>query len=292
MDDFWSYHSSDLSESFVFFLQLAEGSRIGLWLYPALADPDQAPVVLVGSEGELRFLGRDTTQFLARVASGVGIGELYDFPNLEDLEPFRSDLAVWLQGRARLDQSGVAEVASADPRNDHPDLAAWVQEHADRVLRECQADPNLRHMHAQLRNLLPRDRLERLEPWRSYEFVADCLADHFEVWHMGRQTAVPEDLTLAIEPAVRAYRAQRAEALPERGGWYEAHFRLTADGYEPPACFFELPPQFGPGSSRRTPLQSTPNLNVTVGDYRADLALFPRTERWMPTWLNEVLQKA
>src|SRR5688572_22454778 len=67
MDDFWIDYGSDLSEFFTIFVVMGEGSRIAVW-HAAIDDVDEAPVVLVGSEGDLEFLGSTTLHFLARLA--------------------------------------------------------------------------------------------------------------------------------------------------------------------------------------------------------------------------------
>ena len=262
MDDFWTDNGSDLSEFFTFFLVLGEGSRVGVW-HGTNAPVDDHPVVLVGSEGELEVLGSTVTHFLARLAGDDDL-DLPDLPEPPGLEPFRSHLRSWL-GRTT-----VEGLCATEPDPPSAALEAWFAERSEEARSAAAADPVLGEIHTALESAIDRARLGDLQPWESVQFVARCVARHFEL-RVGLEPAEPE-LCRRIEGPAREYRRQRAASVPGRGGWFTAHFRRHPGSWATPACFFEYRPTFA-------------EVVVTADDYRQDLAEFPRSARWTPDWL-------
>lgn len=240
MDDFWIDHGSDLSEYFTIFLVLGEGSRVAVWHGPG-CDVEDSPVVLMGSEGELEFLGASALHFLARVAVDDAL-DVTDLPEPGRFEPFRSQLAAWL-GNVRLPVGlTLAELAAGDPRGAHPDLGAWFDEMGAAARTAAASDATIGALHERLEAVVDADELGRLSAWDSIWFEVSCLGPHFECWHrkFGRQP-VPQEVADQIEPLAHMYRRQRASTIEGRGGWFEAVFRRYPHGWATPACFFEFP---------------------------------------------------
>ena len=264
-DDAWIEHGSDLSDNFAFFGQM-DGDRYGLWFPDASIETEEAPVVFVGHEGETPVLGRNVVHFLVRLAYDQALFNDIDHQHdLEAYEPFRHDLRAWLFDTVPLSSEEAAALAAEDPAAGLPVPKVWFDEHRTRAYQRAGDDPLLAEL---------RDVLDRVGAARS--FRASCLADRVELWP--DPEPVPADHAAVVAPLVRRYRAQRAAALPGRGGFYDVWFSQGPEGWMPPEGTFEFPPRF-PGAPP-----------ATREDYLADLSAFPRTERWMPDWLNDIVR--
>src|SRR5947208_1360977 len=67
--DFWIENGADLHENFAFFIRDPTGGRIGYWLYDGRKTVSP-PIVVVGSEGELRVLSDTLQEFLEQLVEG------------------------------------------------------------------------------------------------------------------------------------------------------------------------------------------------------------------------------
>lgn len=122
---------------FVVFAQDGTGSLFCLWLRPGHDDIDTAPVVYLGSEGELGVLGKDPAAFLEFVASGVTFdghgGYFFDPLETEDDEELeaevlarRAKVAKWVMQRTGKQALRKPEELRAEAEAAYPDLADWV----------------------------------------------------------------------------------------------------------------------------------------------------------------------
>lgn len=264
-DDAWIEHGSDLSDNFAFFGQM-DGDRYGLWFPDASIETEEAPVVFIGHEGETPVLGRNVLHFLVRLAYDDALFEdTHRNYQLGAYEPFRHDLRAWLIETVSLSPDDGAALAAEDPGVGLADPEVWFDEHRTRAYRCAGDDPLL----AELGNVLDR-------VGAAHSFHASCLADRVELWPAPER--VPGHQAAALAPLVEQYRVQRAATLPGRGGFYNAWFSRGPDGWMPPECTFEFPPRF-PGAPP-----------ATREEYLSDLSAFPRSDRWMPDWLNDVVR--
>lgn len=122
---------------FVVFAQDGTGSLYCVWLRPGHDDVDKAPVVYLGSEGELGVLGKDPAAFLEFVASGMSFdghgGSFFDPIEDEDDEDYVAEVA---DRRARVAEyvmrrTGKAELrhpaaVRAEAEAAYPDLEQWI----------------------------------------------------------------------------------------------------------------------------------------------------------------------
>ena len=95
-NDFWIENGADLHPYFAFFLRNPAGGQIGYWLYDARATISP-PIVLVGSEGELRIVSDSLEAFLTRLAEGST--KVPDLDSREQDSDESVELANWLDSR-------------------------------------------------------------------------------------------------------------------------------------------------------------------------------------------------
>ena len=293
LDDFWIDYGSDLSESFSFFLRMFEGSRIGIWHRAGIAT-DVAPVVLVGGEGDAEVLGDTTTQFLSRLASDPELN-LIDLPPGAEFEPFRSDLERWIHARAARLAPGPGRGVDDTVRSTGADFRAWLDHESASSADRAQTDPKVIAIQTVLDGFIPPGRLADLKPWESLRFDINCVGDHVRVTerNYGPQP-VPPEVEHQLRPLAVGYRRSRAASVPGRGAWFTAAFRRGALGWATPACSFEDPPEFEV-SERPVSRQALQTYNggfIGPEDYRKDLRDYPRSDRWMPDWLVEVVHSS
>jgi hypothetical protein len=121
----------------IVFAQDGTGSLFCLWLRPGRDDVDSAPVVYLGSEGELGVLGKDPAAFLEFVASGVTYdghgGCFFDPLESDDDEEFaaetmarRAKVAKWVMQRTGKKELRQPDALRAEAEAAYPDLEAWI----------------------------------------------------------------------------------------------------------------------------------------------------------------------
>ncbi|HVI00820.1 MAG TPA: hypothetical protein VM869_19015 [Enhygromyxa sp.] len=122
---------------FIVFAQDGTGSLFCLWLRPGHDDVEAAPVVYLGSEGELGVLGKDPAAFLELVASGMTFdghgGGFFDPLESEDDEEFaaegkarRAKVAEWVKQRTGKSELREPDAVRAEAEAACPGLEAWV----------------------------------------------------------------------------------------------------------------------------------------------------------------------
>jgi hypothetical protein len=104
----------------------ATGSSYALWLVPN-ADPDEAPVVLFGSEGEFIVLASNAFEFCRLLGLGYTEVESDDLsaPPAEWTET--STLRSWLAERFPIDFPATGEPIAGIARERYPDFGEWMK---------------------------------------------------------------------------------------------------------------------------------------------------------------------
>ncbi|HEX8417363.1 MAG TPA: hypothetical protein VF641_07135, partial [Methylobacterium sp.] len=213
---------SPLRREFGLFLHLPDGGKAGFWYRPG-HDPRQAPIVGLGSDGEAAVLASSLEGFLARLAlKHFDDGRSWsDFAPRGDVDDAIPDLAGWLCDHAGL--TDLERLAQADP--DSTEFArrmeSWMLEREAFWAEHPAMTAIARHLEPHR----PQDDV----PWGRTWFVAAIVGDIFElrVLHRGPQP-VPE--APAIEPILRALRAEQARSDPDLGLWFGADLQLGGDG--------------------------------------------------------------
>jgi hypothetical protein len=116
---------------FVVFAQDGTGSLYCVWLQPGHDEVETAPIVYLGSEGELGVLGKDPAAFLEFVASGMSFdghgGSFFD-PDEGDEEALarREQVAEWVKQRTGKTDLRHPDEVRAEAEAAYPGLEQWV----------------------------------------------------------------------------------------------------------------------------------------------------------------------
>lgn len=121
----------------IVFGQDGTGSLYTLWLAPGHDDVETAPVVYLGSEGELGVLGKDPAAFLEFVASGMTFdghnGAFFDPLESDDDEDFateeqarRAKVVEFVGQRVGKATLRHPDAVRAEAEAAHPGFTAWV----------------------------------------------------------------------------------------------------------------------------------------------------------------------
>jgi hypothetical protein len=259
--DHWIENGLDLHPYFAFFMRDPTGGEVGYWLHNGPTTPSP-PIVLIGSEGQLRVLGDTLEGFIGRLADrsvdASDLGERCD--EVEDAGP---ELANWLTTRV---------VPSSETWQPYPDLTRWIDRWSKQQQARDEQNLPLREIAHRLRKYLKPD----AEPWERAFFDVLLVGTQFNVWrrHYG-VLPMPVNEVAALEPLFRALREQRAREVPERGAWFSAWVTVGAEGVANLSCNFMEQPKF---------LDQRPV--IPARDYALDLRNFPRSQHWLPTWLE------
>jgi hypothetical protein len=253
-----------LRNDLALFLSLPEGSAVGAWCRPALGIED-APIVVLGSEGQLEILASSLAGLLAKVALQrfEEEGEWTDFTPHEDSEDTTAELADWLRERFGSDNlERMAEIPSG-----LPDFAGWLGKWCSDREDYWATHPVMTELARHLTAHRPADK----NPWDRTHFEIAIVGAQYQarVLRRGRQ---PIDEAAAIKPLLRGLRDDMCRTRPDLGLWFSMNFTLKANGSILPNFDYEARPMFG----------ETP---ADLSEARADLARAPRPARWTPTWL-------
>lgn len=122
---------------FIVFAQDGMGSLFCSWLRPGHDDVETAPVVYLGSEGELGVLGKDPAAFLEFVASGMTFdghgGSFFDPLESETDEDYAAELrerrvkvVKFVEQQTGKQSLRHPDAVRAEAEAAFPDLEAWV----------------------------------------------------------------------------------------------------------------------------------------------------------------------
>jgi hypothetical protein len=260
-NDFWIENGADLHVHFAFFLCDPTGGHIGYWFHEreAVSSP---PIVLVGSEGELRNLGNSLEVFLTRLANGQT--QVPDLDSRDDGDGSRHELAAWLASHA---DSTSSRAASA-----YPDLGKWMENWGQQQRDWIDQDSG----HIQIADRLRRYVRPNAEPWETENFDVLLVGSQFKMWHRTfGPKPMPKHDVADFESLFRSVRERRAQTIPERGLWFSAWVKVGARGGAIICSNFMDEPQI---------LDERPV--IPRSDYDRDLNAFPRSKHWMPKWLE------
>ena len=275
---------SALRRDFSLFLDLPDGSLVGLW-YPDGVPSAGSPVVGLGSEGDAAVLASSLDGFLVKLSRNAFAGSAWSdlAPSDDDEEEFEDetdaetaiaesdalgDLAAWLAQRIGPECLNALAAEVPDQSVFPARMEAWMHE------REAYwaEHPILREIGQTLAAHRPRGK----NPWDRTRFRAAIVGTLYEaqLYRSGRQS-FPE--APAIEPLLRALREAQHANDPDLGLWFEVEFALDPEGCILPRFDYQGRPAIG-------------GVPAPVEEARADLRRAPRPARWVPDWLGDPAQ--
>jgi hypothetical protein len=259
-----------LRNDLALFLALPEGSAAGAWFAPGIAS-DDAPIVVLGSEGQHEILAPSLAGLLAKIALQrfEEDGAWIDFTPHEDSEDATDKLGDWLRKRlGTKDLERLAETASG-----LPDFARWL----GKWCTDREAHWANHPLTVELACHLTAHKPAGENPWETTHFEVAIAGHQYQVrvLRRGRQ---PIDEAAAIEPVLRRLRDDMWRAEPDMGLWYQMRFAMSADGRIFPNFDYESRPTFG-------------DAPADLAEATADLIRAPRPARWTPPWLTNARTK-
>lgn len=256
---------SPLRDQFALFARLPEGSVVGAW-YGAGTSAANAPIVVLGSEGQYEIIAASLEGLLAKIAIQRFEEDVVwtDFTPHEDAEDETDELADWLAKRLR-----VKNLRSlTEPPTGLPDFGQWME----KWCRDREAFWETHPAMTKLADQLVARRPPGKTPWDRTIFEVTMAGQQYQVRVLdrGRQ---PIEEAIAIEPLLRGLRDCMWRAKPDLGLWYSMSFSMGADGRILPRFDYETRPAIN-------------DVPVAIAEARADLVRAPRPERWVPAWLS------
>lgn len=106
------------------------GSSYALWLVPN-ANPDKAPVVLFGSEGDFMVLASNAFEFCRLLGLGYNELEWDDLAAPPDEWAESAGLRQWLTARFNIDFPPTGDEIARVAREKFPDFGDWMREWQD-----------------------------------------------------------------------------------------------------------------------------------------------------------------
>jgi hypothetical protein len=277
-DDHWIENGSKLATQFVQFIRLGDGTTIGYWLYKGRT-LDTAPIVLLGSEGELEILAHGLPEFLAGLVNNNHDGNAdltadRDEDDDDKTANRRAELGEFLASAFKFTVDENTDYAKA-AQGKHPDLKKWMDDWAATQTKISNADPTRRAIAT-----ATKPRWANLkETWDSVSLDLFVAADKVQQ-QMHRNTTEPMAELEQIAPLVLALRKTDLEANPERGAFHFLSLRIHRNGHVMlmrQDHFQELG-----GATAKIPEGAAP-------DILADAKKYPRVAYWTPHWLAGVL---
>jgi hypothetical protein len=249
-----------LRNDFALFLRLPDGSIVGTW-HGAGPEAANAPIVVLGSDGQHEILAASLEGLLAKIA--LRHLKESNFAAHEDAEDATDALADWLVkrlGTRHLETLTEAPTGLVD-------FGRW----AERWCRDREAFWSTHPTMVEIAGHLIAHRPKGKTP---------CDRTRFEVAIVGRQFQVrvlrcgrkPIEEAALIEPLLCDLRDEMWRAQPALGLWYSLSFVLSADGRIVPRFDYDTRPT----------IDDAP---ADLAQARTDLLRAPRPGRWVPTWL-------
>jgi hypothetical protein len=278
LDDYFIELGSDLNAQFGRFLHFSDGTVIALWFHDG-AVKNAEPVVELGSEGDLNVLAPNLKSFLTNWAQGTGHREL----EIEEEERTPERIA---QRKMYGDQM-LAVIQNAP---DHPtgasvaNLEHFMDQHSLKALAKFAADPTMQAISSLLDRFIPKG-----PEFQTVQFRIDVAGDRIEIFPPGTpesgykiRVLLPE--REALIPLILKTREKRAvPPFTARGLWHVATLELhnlpeefAQGGHAYIKAAWDEEPQFKQGG------------RVTKAELNADLKRFPRSSRWIESWMSEL----
>ncbi len=278
-DDYGVEYGGDLCEQFGFFLILPEGSKIGLWFHDG-AVRGAEPVVVIGSEGDLQSLAPNLKSFLQDWADGKGYQDLA-LQGEDDTVEVR---AIWqrIAGKMR---------AVIDAAPDHPpgapiaDLPKFIEHYGKASLKAMFDHP----VHQEIVNLMAAHIPNGEDKLADYYLQINIAGPRIELLPNATPETYPKRAPIPPEadrliPLILTLREERAGGVHTgRGLWNSASLSIMQGD------IFNLP---GPVAMLKASWEFEPGFEdgkrMTKAELDADLAAFPRSERWIMPWMTEL----
>ncbi len=233
------------------------GGAVAYWLYDSL-QTESPPIVMLGSEGQLRIINDSLEGFLWQLARGITGEE--DFDQNEFRDP--AEFCGWLHDRAAMPEGQLAK--------QHPDLEAWIMDRGKLQRALIDTDPTLIEIADRLRKYVK----PNAEVWETANFDVVLVGNCFEIRRRHRgESRLPKAEIRQLEPHFRAARERVALKNPERGLWLYAWTQVGSTGGA------QLCREF----LAKRQLYDEP-LDIPFSDYELDFAAFPRSAHWTPEW--------
>jgi hypothetical protein len=259
-------------DQFALFIKLPDGSSVGYWL--AGGDLAQAPIVLLGSEGDYATLAPNLETLLARIAlgdfanKGPGADFLYwDEGCGEGVVP---DLRGALQAFLR-EQMGIQDLeALARTARPYPsDFTQWIAQAVETHGVQMQAHSAIQAM----ASILEKYRPVNARPWEGPVINVRWAGAYFDAWiGPGKATFVEAE---GLKPHLAVLRDEAAMKMPGLGLWHRATLTVFEDN-----LWFMADYIYEPDFRSDKP---------SASDFEADHARSPRAVRRIPPWLATIL---
>lgn len=301
-DDAPMIDGTSLRRELALFLWLPDGSVVG-FCYATDCSEGNAPVVGIGSEGQVEVLAASLEGLLAKIAlRRFPSGAWSDLEPHEDAQDATGELADWL--RTRPGCNGLASLAAASCSA--PDAATFIQNFREARENHWRTHPYMKQLAALLREDLPSQsplplknaetldflkglfspqeiaqyagQLQGLELpaeshlWHATHFEARIVGNQFELLVLDRGFRPAAKATEA-EPLLRTLREEQWRADPDLGLWTHMYFSIDARGTVAPRFDYMRRPEIG-------------GMPVDAEQARYDLVRAPRPRRWVPAWMN------
>jgi hypothetical protein len=275
-DDYWIENGSNLAEKLFLFAKLGDGTTIGYWLYDGRTI-DTAPIVLIGSEGELEILANSLEEFLGGLVNDSFSNHSDLSAESDDEEPQvdrRPQLATFLAGEFGFTVNGSADYSEA-AKSKHPGLQQWMDDWAAEQQRLSRADPTRRAIAE-----ITKTRWTKLkEPW-DHASIDLFVAGGTVRQQIHRNTKEPIAELEKLAPHILALRDAELKSMPQRGTFHFISLRIHQGGHVAlmrQDHFKEL---------------GTPDVNTPEGalpGILADAKAYPRSAYWTPQWLAKLI---
>jgi hypothetical protein len=270
-NDYWIEGGADLCEQFGMFLEFADGTQVAQWFHPG-AVPGAEPIVEIGSEGDLGILAPNLHSFLRSWANDGGYREL----TLADEDHTPERLAQWQVVAAQM-HAIIDAAPKPPPGGPIDDVSAFIQSYGAASLQAMQSNPIHQEIAKVMDAHIPRGK-ESYEYYNAQIYIAgsrieilpNALPPEYQV-----RAPLPE--REALIPLILKIREQRSQGIhAARGLWHCACLRILPDGRVWIPADWETEPSFETGG------------RMTRAELEADLARFPRSDRWHMPWMDEL----
>jgi hypothetical protein len=260
-------------DKFALFIRLPTGSAVGYWL--AGNDLSDAPIVLLGSEGEYQTLAPNLETLLARIALGdfTGEGAAADFNHSDEDygEGVAPDLRDDLQALLR-QQTGVRDLAAL-VRKAKPapmNFTDWIAKTSEARYAHMRAHPAMLAINA----ILEKYRPVNGQSWEGSAFDVTWAGPHFDIWAKpAGQATLPE--AEQLKPHLAVLREEAAMQTPGLGLWHHAILTAYKDQADIVADYLFEPPFH--------------LANPPADAFKSDQAKSPVAPRRIPPWLATIL---
>jgi hypothetical protein len=329
LNDYWIENGSLLAHKFGLFIHQADGTLAGYWFYEG-CDIENAPIVILGSgsgQYQVEVIANSIEDFASRIVEGKT--GLYDFDGVLDEENYDDDddpdefwgwdvrgwlvdLGNWLEESWGITSVMRQKFIEHDPKDDHPNLQEWFNrwtEEQQNIEKQKPIYPILQEIHRVLSKYLPESTNDYMKvftstlyteeknltqtedmmkslfvegslSWVSASFDVLIVGKKFEIWRRSIESYQPVQEICELEPLFREVRNENANQAPEQGLWFSAYVDVNPDGNVKVTRFDETdPPNF---------LGEIPSRE----NYMEDLLKFPRSNEFVPNWLNEIIHRS